>query len=117
MPIEEFLKSLELPKKYYDSNFDISEKYAEEAEIFIKRLKEVDVSEFQEDKREQAINMIKIILPDAEANINRILDVFKYYEGADPKRAQEEFDTIMDNLRSAMFVSTMDDWNEIDTSY
>ena len=71
MPIEEFLKSLELPKKYYDSNFDISEKYAEEAEIFIKRLKEVDVSEFQEDKREQAINMIKIILPDAEANINR----------------------------------------------
>ena len=30
MPIEEFLKSLELPKKYYDSNFDISEKYAEE---------------------------------------------------------------------------------------
>ena len=116
MPIEEFLKSLELPKKYYDSNFDISEKYAEEAEIFIKRLKEVDVSEFQEDKREQAINMIKIILPDAEANINRILDVFKYYEGADPKRAQEEFDTIMDNLCSAMFVSTMDDWNEIDTS-
>ena len=32
MPIEEFLKSLELPKKYYDSNFDISEKYAEEAD-------------------------------------------------------------------------------------
>ena len=31
MPIEEFLKSLELPKKYYDSNFDISEKYVKKA--------------------------------------------------------------------------------------
>lgn len=28
MNIEDLLKSLELPKKYYDSNFDISEKYA-----------------------------------------------------------------------------------------
>ena len=39
MCIEDFLKSLELPKKYYDSNFDISEKYAEEANILSKVLK------------------------------------------------------------------------------
>lgn len=30
MHIEKFLKSLELPKKYCDSSFDISKKYAEE---------------------------------------------------------------------------------------
>ena len=30
MCIEKFLKTLELPKKYYDSDFDISEKYATE---------------------------------------------------------------------------------------
>lgn len=39
MPIEEFLKSLELPKKYYDSNFNIAEKYEEEADLFINGLK------------------------------------------------------------------------------
>lgn len=116
MSIEEFLKSLELPKKYYDSNFDMSEKYAEEADTFISGLKKIDAAEFSEDKQKEIMNMLKNILPDVEANIHRILDVFKYYEGADPKRAQEEFDTIMDSLRSAMFISTMDDWNEIDTS-
>lgn len=110
MSIEEFLKSLVLPKKYYDSNFDMSEKYAEEADAFISGLKKIDAAEFAEDKQKEIMNMFKNIFPDVEANIHRILDVFKYYEGADPKRAQEEFDTIMDSLRSAMFISTMDDW-------
>ena len=46
MPIEEFLKSLVLPKKYYDSNFDMSEKYAEEADAFISGLKKIDALRF-----------------------------------------------------------------------
>ena len=115
MPIEEFLKSLELPKKYYDSNFDIVEKYEEEADSFISGLEKIEADEFPEDKREKIIDMLKKISPNIEANIHRILDVFKYYEGADPKRAQEEFDAVMACLRSAIFISTMDDWNEIDT--
>ena len=88
MPIEEFLKSLELPKKYYDSNFDIVEKYEEEADSFISGLEKIEADEFPEDKREKIIDMLKKISPNIEANIHRILDVFKYYEGADPKRAQ-----------------------------
>lgn len=115
MPIEEFLKSLELPKKYYDSNFDIVEKYEEEADSFISGLEKIEADEFPEDKREKIIDMLKKISPNIEANIHRILDVFKYYEGADPKRAQEEIDAVMACLRSAIFISTMDDWNEIDT--
>ena len=116
MPIEEFLKSLVLPKKYYDSNFDMSEKYAEEADAFISGLKKLDAAEFPEDEQKEIMNMLKNIFPDVEANIHRILDVFKYYEGADLKRAQEEFDAVMACLRSAIFISTMDDWNEIDTT-
>ena len=116
MPIEEFLKSLVLPKKYYDSNFDMSEKYAEEADAFISGLKKIDAAEFPKKKQKEIMNMLKNIFPDVEANIHRILDVFKYYEGADLKRAQEEFDVVMACLRSAIFISTMDDWNEIDTT-
>ncbi len=115
MLIEEFLKSLELPKKYYDSNFNIAEKYEEEADLFINGLKKIDVDEFTDDKRKEIMSMLKNIFPDVKANIHRILEVFKYYEGADPKRAQEEFDVVMDCLHSAMFISTMDDWNEVDT--
>ena len=61
------------------------------------------------------MGMLKNIFPDVKANIHRILEVFKYYEGADLKRAQEEFDVVMDCLHSSMFISTMDDWNEVDT--
>ena len=107
MLIEDFLKSLELPKKYYDSNFNIAEKYEEEADLFINGLKKIDVAEFTDDKRKEIISMLKNIFPDVKANIHRILEVFKYYEGADPKRAQEEFDVVMDCLHSAMFISTM----------
>lgn len=90
MLIEEFLKSLELPKKYYDSNFNIAEKYEEEADLFINGLKKIDVAEFTDDKRKEIMGMLKNIFPDVKANIHRILEVFKYYEGADLKRAQEE---------------------------
>lgn len=117
MNIEDLLKSLELPKKYYDSNFDISEKYAEEAKIFIEGIGKIDGAEFADkDKQEQIQEKFKLLIPIAEENVCRILDVFKYYEGSDPKRAQEEFDAMMDSLASVIFISTIDDWNSVDTS-
>lgn len=117
MNIEALLKSLELPKKYYDSNFDISEKYAEEAKIFIEGIGKIDGAEFADkDKQEQIQEKFKLLIPIAEENVCRILDVFKYYEGSDPKRAQEEFDAMMDSLASVIFISTIDDWNSVDTS-
>lgn len=117
MNIEDLLKSLELPKKYYDSNFDISEKYAEEAKIFIEGIGNIDGAEFADkDKQEQIQEKFKLLIPIAEENVCRILDVFKYYEGSDPKRAQEEFDAMMDSLASVIFISTIDDWNSVDTS-
>lgn len=117
MNIEDLLKSLELPKKYYDSNFDISEKYAEEAKIFIEGIGKIDGAEFADkDQQEQIQEKFKLLIPIAEENVCRILDVFKYYEGSDPKRAQEEFDAMMDSLASVIFISTIDDWNSVDTS-
>lgn len=117
MNIEVFLKSLELPKKYYDSNFDISEKYKEEAKQFIKGLRKIDGREFEDkNKQEQIKEKFKLLIPIVEKNVCRILDIFKSYEEADLKRAQDLFDAMMDSLSSAIFISTIDDWNRVDTS-
>ncbi len=117
MDIEDFLKNQKLPKKYYDSNFDIVGKYIKEAKTFIEGLKKVDhVKVDSEEKQEQLKGAIKQVIPNIESNICKILKVFHYYEKANPKRAQEEFDDVMELLNPEMFVSTIDDWNEVDTS-
>lgn len=88
MCIEDFLKSLELPKKYYDSNFDISEKYAEEANIFIEGLKKIDVVEFSSaEKQEKIVDKFNLLIQNAEKSVHKVLEIFKYYEGADLKSA------------------------------
>lgn len=117
MCIEDFLKSLELPKKYYDSNFDISEKYAEEANIFIEGLKRIDVVEFSSaEKQEKIVDKFNLLIQNAEKSVHKVLEIFKYYEGADLKSAQDEFDALMDSLSNVMFVSSIDDWCKIETA-
>lgn len=117
MCIEDFLKSLELPKKYYDSNFDISEKYAEEANIFIEGLKKIDVVEFSSaEKQEKIVDKFNLLIQNAEKGVHKVLEIFKYYEGADLKSAQDEFDALMDSLSNVMFVSSIDDWCKIETA-
>ena len=74
MCIEDFLKSLELPKKYYDSNFDISEKYAEEANIFIEGLKKIDVVEFSSaEKQEKIVDKFNLLIQNAEKSVHKVL--------------------------------------------
>lgn len=114
MQIEELLKSLELPKKYYDSKFDITAKYKEETSFFLKCLRKIDGSEFA-GKENQIKEKINGIIPVVETNINRVLDVFKLYEGADPKGAQEQFDALMCSLSKVLFITTIDDWTWIET--
>lgn len=116
MCIEKFLKTLELPKKYYDSDFDISEKYAEETKIFIEGIRKIDGSEFSDKgKKEKVIHKFSQLIPNVDKNVRRIIKIFKYYEEADLKLAQDEFDALMDSLAGSMFVSTIDDWCKIST--
>lgn len=110
MKIEELLKNIELPIKYYDNNFDIAEKYAEECKTFIDSLKFIDGEEFEDAEKG---NRIKVKFENLTSNVDRsavkILNVFKYYQGADLKRAQEEFDSLMNLLKPYLFFATIDD--------
>lgn len=116
MHIEDFLKSLELPKKYYDSNFDILEKYADEAKIFIEGLGKIDGAEFYTaEKQDKIVDKFNLLIFNAEKSVSSVLKIFKYYEGADLKCAQNEFDALMDSLSTSMFVSSIDDWCKIET--
>ncbi len=55
------------------------------------------------------------MIPNVDKNVRRIIKIFKYYEEADLKLAQDEFDALMDSLAGSMFVSTIDDWCKIST--
>ena len=117
MKIETFLLSLKLPKKYYDSNFNISEKYFDEATAFIKGLKRINGTEFEDkNKQKQIKESMGLLIPVAQKNIQRILNIFLFYENSNPKKAQEEFDSMMDSLKDIMFISTIDDLNVIEPS-
>lgn len=115
MKIEELLRNLELPKKYYDSNFDMSEKYAEEAKIFIDSLKCIDGAEFKNANKESQIKEeFAALVSAADKNAKKILNVLKYYQGADLKSAQEEFDSLLNFLQPYLFWSTIDDWVSVE---
>ena len=78
MCIEKFLKTLELPKKYYDSDFDISEKYAEETKIFIEGIRKIDGSEFSDKgKKEKVIHKFSQLIPNVDKNVRRFLNIMK----------------------------------------
>ena len=110
MKIEELLRNLELPRKYYNSNFDMSEKYAEEANIFIDSLKCIDGAEFKNVNKENQIKEeFAALVSAAEKNTKKILNVLKYYQGADLKKAQEEFDSLLEFLQPYLFWATIDD--------
>lgn len=116
MNIEEFLLTLELPKKYYDSNFDITDKFAEEAKNFIDGIKNVSSADFIGNAKRNKVNeMLGNLQNDAEKTVNRISNIFNFYEKADLKQAQEEFDEMMEFILPDLFLATIDDWNEINT--
>lgn len=113
--IEDFLRYTNLPKGYFDVNFEISDKYKEEKEAYLKLLKLVDGSEFETWKQEQIRLKIDELLPELEKNFDTISLIFKYYEGANLKGVQEELDEMMNRLNDDLFIATIDDWVSFST--
>lgn len=111
--LEEILKKLDLPKKYYSADFDISEKYKQEIEKFEKYL--LKINNGNDEKSKVVYKKIQEILPLIKKNKQRILDVFDYYGKSNPKCAQEEFDFMMDSIKEYLFIATADDWVTIKT--
>lgn len=111
--IEDFLKNTNLPKRYFDVNFDISEKYEEEAVAYLKRLKLIDGSEFEAEKQNKINRMMTGVIKAVKENFKAVSNIFKYYESANPKEAQEELDVLMENLGEDLFIASIDDWVRI----
>lgn len=108
--IDDFLKNTSLPKKYFDENFDISDKYMEEADFFLKTLRLIDGNEFESDKQDKIKKTIQSIIGLVEGNFEDITSIFKQHEAADPKGAQEKLDDVMEKLNNDLFIATIDDW-------
>lgn len=109
--IEDFLREIDLPKRYYDVDFDISEKFLEEASICMKQLALIDGNEFEDqDKQEIIKREINQVINEIDQNFKSVINIFKYYENSDLKAAQEELDAMMCRLADDIFISTIDDW-------
>lgn len=105
--ISNFMVSLELPKQYFEEEFVILDKLAEEAQTFVTGLKKCDGSEFPANQREAVASMIKRVLTTTEAQFSLIETVLKCHEKSDAKAAQEAFDVMMKEIEPALFVSTV----------
>ena len=107
--IEEFFRKISLPKRYINDKFNIREKYREEAAEYLKLLEEIDGSEFEGDKKKEIQQRVKEVKDAVKENIDSINNVFTYHEGANPKKAQEEIDCMMERMKDEIFVASIDD--------
>lgn len=113
--MEDLLRKISLPKRYFSNTFIISDKFKEETATFLSLLSQCTGEEFdaeQEAKIQQNIYTINNI---AKLNIDSILKLFSYYENADLKSAQEEFDTLMNRMEDDVFISLIDDYVQVKT--
>ncbi len=111
--IEDFLRKNSLPKRYLNDNFDICQKYKDETDEYLNLLGMIDGSEFELDKKEKIQHKLRGLRKEIEKNINSIISVFNYYEGANPKAAQEEIDIMMERMKADFFVTSIDDWVKV----
>ena len=107
MQIEELLKCLSLPKRYYGETFVIREKLKEENKKFQRDLKAC----ISDKKAASWVNAVNKTIKYAARKSQRVfclLDAaIKRYEDADLKAAQEAFDELMDTIKSDLFYSTL----------
>ena len=110
LPIEKFLFEIELPKQYFNADFDIYDRFKAEAEHFLNLYSMCDGNEFPEEKKTKIQEAFSKTHEDIKGNISSILKIFQNYENANNKAAQEEFDGLMDRLKNSLFITTIDDF-------
>jgi hypothetical protein len=109
LKIENLMRKIALPKRYFNNNFIISDKFKEEADTFVSLLRQCNGKEFNADKEEKINQNLAEICDMVKLNIDAVLDIIKYYENADLKAAQEEFDILMRRMKDDIFISSIDD--------
>ena len=109
LKIEDLMKKIELPKRYFNNNFIISEKFSEEKEKFLSLIRQCKGEEFDDDKKLQIEKNISQVIQVADDISNMILEIFECYENADYKKAQELMDGLMSRLEQDIFTGSIDD--------
>lgn len=109
LKIEDLMKKIELPKRYFNNNFIISEKFSEEKEKFLSLIRQCKGEEFDDDKKLQIENNISQAIQVADDISNMILEIFECYENANYKKAQELMDGLMNQLEQDIFTGSIDD--------
>lgn len=109
LKIEDLMKKIALPKRYFNNNFIISEKFEEEKEKFLSLIRQCKGDEFEDDKKTQIEETISQVVHVADKISDMILEIFEHYENADYKRTQELMDGLMDQLKEDIFIGSIDD--------
>ena len=104
LKIEDLMRKISLPKRYFNNDFVIADRFREEKDKFLSFISQCKGEEFDDDKKNQ------IQKETAEDISSHILNIFEYYEKADNKKAQELMDEIMKQVQDDLFVGTIDDW-------
>lgn len=107
--IEDFLRKITLPKRYFNEKFDICEKFKYETDKYLNLLKLINGNEFEKDKAEIIGKKLKDAIGDIQKNIDSIINIFTYHENANPKAAQEEIDMMMERIKNDIFIASIDD--------
>lgn len=115
LKIEDLMRKISLPKRYFSNTFIISNKFKEETDTFLSLLSQCNGKEFNAEKEAKIQQNISNISNIAKLNIDSILKLFSYYENADLKSAQEEFDTLMSRMENDVFISLIDDYVQVKT--
>ncbi|SEW20174.1 hypothetical protein [[Clostridium] fimetarium] len=113
--IENLMREIALPKRYFNNDFVISDKFREEADTFILLLYQCNGKEFNAIQEEKINKNLAEICDIAKLNIDSILNIIKYYENADIKTAQKEFDILMSRIKDDIFIGSIDDHVQITT--
>ena len=115
LTIEELFQKIILPKKYFSNDFNISDKFGDEATAFLSYLDQCDASEFTCEKQPEMKKQLEYVRLAAKDNIESILDIFDCFENADLKNAQDKFDGLLQRIENDIFISTIDDYVFIKT--
>lgn len=114
--VEDWLRKITLPKRYFNDKFDIAEKFREEAAEYLKLLKLIDGSEFEPDKADMIRNGIEDVTDEIQKNVNATINIFAYHKEANSKAAQEEIDAMMERMKNDVFIVSIDDWLKLNTN-
>lgn len=109
LKIENLMRKIALPKRYFNNDFIISDKFREETDTFVSLLSQCNGKEFNADQDEKIKQNLAEIIDMVKLNIDSVLNIIKYYENADLKTAQEEFDILMSRMKDDIFISSIDD--------